>query len=395
MKSYDVIVVGGGPAGSTVSSYLAKLGYSVGLFERERYPRFHIGESLLPASMPILKETGAYNRIASGKYIEKFGARFVHYRSPDEWVYFGFQEGLNAEIPSAFEVERCDFDQDLLEHAISLGVEVHQPERVKEFSFAESHCTVVTQKEEYHSKYLVDATGRDALLGREYKMRKAHADLNNVAVFAHFVGVKRMPGKNEGDITVGLLPGQAWTWVIPFKGERTSVGVVCNSKVFKGGTDLGEYMTESMSASNLLKDFMSQAERCTEYTLISNYSHHNECYAGDRWIMIGDAAAFLDPIFSSGVHVGLNSARLASQVLDQALKKNLSIHKSGLGDQYKKDLDRGIHRFHNLISMFYGANFVEQMKKTLTLERTRMAFTSAVAGDVWNEGNFLFERGVL
>ena len=129
-KKYDVIIIGGGPGGSTAGTLLAKKSMSVALFERENYPRFHIGESLLPASMPILKETGFYETLNSGKYIQKYGARFTDYRSDDE-VYFGFSDGLNPDIPMAFEVLRSEFDRDILEHAHKSGVTVYQPERVE------------------------------------------------------------------------------------------------------------------------------------------------------------------------------------------------------------------------------------------------------------------------
>jgi flavin-dependent dehydrogenase len=395
MKRHDVIIVGGGPGGSTLAAYLAKKGYDVGIFERESYPRFHIGESLLPASMPIFKETGFYETLSSGGYIKKNGAYFVDYQSEEE-IYFGFDGGINANIPMAFEVERCEFDRDILAHAAKCGATVYQPSRVKDVSFFDSHVSVRTWKgEEFEAKYVVDATGRDSLIGRQTQKRIPHEDLNNVAVFSHFVGVKRRAGRNEGDITIGLLPDRSWSWVIPFKGEKTSVGVVCSSSVFKSTSDLSEYLTQRLSESAILKDYMSGAERTQEVTVISNYSHHCTEYYGDRWILIGDAAAFLDPIFSSGVHVSVTSAKFASQVLDECLKSGASIRESGLGAKYQADLNRGIKRFHNLISLFYNTNFVSSMKKTITRPQAYAAFTSAIAGDMWNEENIVFKLNSL
>jgi flavin-dependent dehydrogenase len=395
MKKHDVIIIGGGPGGSTLAALLAKKGYDVGIFEREAYPRFHIGESLLPASMPIFKETGFYETLSGGKYIRKYGARFVDYQT-DEEIYFGFEGGINADIPMAFEVERCDFDKDILAHAGKCGATIYQPCYVKEVSFFESHVIVRTLKgEEYEAKYVVDATGRSALLAKQTQTRVPHEDLNNVAVFSHFVGVKRNQGKNEGDIIIGLLPDRSWSWIIPFQGEKTSVGVVCRASVFKGQSDLGKYLNDRLAESSLLKDYMEGAERTQEVMVISNYSHHCAEYYGDRWMMIGDAAAFLDPIFSSGVHISVTSAKLASRVLDECLKTGSSIKQSGAGEKYQQELNLGVKRFHNLISMFYNSNFVGAMKKTIMRPGTYAAFTSAIAGDMWNEENIVFKMNSL
>jgi flavin-dependent dehydrogenase len=394
VKHYDVIVIGGGPGGSTCGTYLAQAGLSVAIFERESYPRFHIGESLLPATMPIFKETGFYPKLNSGKYIQKYGARFIDYQTDDE-VYFGFEGGLNREIPSAFEVERKHFDADILAHAAESGVSVHQPARVREAKFHDSHVELSTSAGEFTCKFVVDATGRDAFLGKQMKSRTPNFDLNNVAVFAHFNGVKRNPGKHEGDIIVGLLPEKAWTWMIPFKGETTSVGMVCNAATFKGSADLGGYLMGTLNASPRVRDYMANAERTTEVTVISNYSHTTEKMVGPRWIMAGDAAVFLDPIFSSGVHVSCTSGKLASAAILEAIQSDSLLDANGRGAKYQEDLLRGVKRFHNLISLFYQGAFVTQMKKTLTLKNACEGFTSAVAGDMWNENNFLFQKNVL
>ncbi|MBC7691973.1 MAG: tryptophan 7-halogenase [Methylotenera sp.] len=221
MKKHDVIIIGGSPGGSTMAAYLARAGVDVAIIEREAFARFHIGESLLPSSMPIFKETGFFDEtLSSGKYIEKYGARFVDYRQDDE-VYFGFQDGLNHDIPMAFEVERKHFDKDILEHAGKCGATLYQPERLKDVKFYDSHAEIKTGQNEYQAKFVADFSGRDAILG-----------------------------KHEGDIIIGLLPDQSWNWIIPFKGETTSVGVVCNSEDFKGGADLSEYLQNALPRSS-------------------------------------------------------------------------------------------------------------------------------------------------
>lgn len=394
MIETDVIVVGGGPCGSVVGSYLAKGGARCVIFESEEYPRFHIGESLLPASMPLFKDIGFYPQLASGKYIEKYGARFIDYKNDDE-IYFGFNDGLNPDIPMAFEVERCEFDKDILTHAQVMGVDVHQPEKVLDVVFLESHVEVQTNKARYRSQFLVDTTGRDCILGKKMMMRHEHRDLNNFAVFAHFTGVERYPGKHEGDITIGLLSERAWTWIIPFKGNRTSVGVVASSGQRHAGESFADYFNRRVLSSPRVQSMMKNATQETEFMNIANYSHGNESFVGDRWICAGDAAAFLDPIFSSGVHVAVTSGRLAARAVLDALKEQVTLRAEGRHQQYEETVRRGVKRFHNLISLFYQGSFVSQMKKTLQRDNMRAGFTSAVAGDMWNEDNFLFEKGVL
>ncbi|RYZ63410.1 MAG: FAD-binding protein, partial [Proteobacteria bacterium] len=216
-KHYDVIIIGGGPGGSQAGIVLAQAGKKVLILEREEYPRFHIGESLLPATMPLFKETGFYDVLDSGNYIRKYGARFIDYNNDDE-VYFGFENGLNAEIPMAFEVERALFDKDILAFAVKHGAELHQPETVLSVEVVPAGAMqdnasgndigafVKTNVAEYTCSYVMDVTGRDALLGKRLTSRETNKGLNNVAVFAHFEGVERYEGKAEGDITIGLLP---------------------------------------------------------------------------------------------------------------------------------------------------------------------------------------------
>ncbi len=394
MKNFDVIIIGGGPSGSVAASHLAKNGINVAVIERENFPRFHIGESLLPASMPIYKEIGFFPKLAAGKFIEKYGARFIDYTNDDE-IYFGFGNGFNPDIPMAFEVERSEFDKDLLDHAKECGAMVFQPERVKDVEEHADYLTITTNKDQYQAKYVLDCTGRDAFLGKKQALRSADKDLNNFAVFAHFVGVQRYSGKNEGDITVGLLPNRSWTWIIPFKGEKTSVGVVASSINVPPGMDLNEYLDTQLRQSPRVTNIMKNAERTMEVTTIANYSQTCSQYYGDRWMMSGDASTFLDPIFSSGVHVGSQSSLFAAKTLIQALQKNLKITEQGLGADYEAQVRKGIARFKNLIMLFYNGNFVTQMKQTLERKNMREGFTSAVAGDVWNDRNFLFEKGVL
>ncbi len=393
VKKHDVLVIGGGPGGSMAATLLAQKGLDVGIIEREEYPRFHIGESLLPASMPLFKETGFYDVLNSGKYITKCGARFIDYRNEDE-VYFGFAMGLNPNIPTAFEVERSEFDRDILAFAVKSGATLYQPENVIEMDFTDDGVHVQTDKHRFSAQYLMDVSGRDSLIGKRMKIREVNADLNNVAVFAHFKGVARRTGMDEGDITIGLLPDRAWTWIIPFKGDVTSIGVVKSAK-FAGHTDMEAYLNENLLKSETVRELMKNSTRVSEIRSIGNYSHTCSKFFGERWILSGDAAMFLDPIFSSGVHMSVSSSKFAAETILRAFADKRPLTDPDLGAPYEEKVRRGAKRFHNLISLFYEGHFVEHMKKTLTLENMRKGFTSALAGDVWNESNFLFNKNIL
>jgi len=392
-KKYDVVIIGGGPGGSQAATVLAQAGQRVAIIEKEEYPRFHIGESLLPASMRLFKKTGFYDVLSSGKYIPKYGARFIDYLNDDE-VYFGFSEGLNADIPMAFEVERAKFDADILAYAVKCGADLYQPEKVLELDLGADLVRIQTDKNRFEAGYVMDISGRDSLIGKRMKMRQVNADLNNVAVFAHFKGVKRRQGREEGDITVGLLPGGAWTWIIPFKGEITSVGVVASAK-FAGNPDLQAYLNDNLLKSARVRDMMAQAEQISELHSIGNYSHTCERFFGERWILAGDAALFLDPVFSSGVHMSVSSSTLAAETILQALPEKRSLMAADLGAPYEAKVRLGASRFKNLIMLFYEGRFVAQMKKMDERAHMRRGFTSALAGDVWDEDNYLFQKKVL
>ncbi|HTM43927.1 MAG TPA: NAD(P)/FAD-dependent oxidoreductase [Polyangiaceae bacterium] len=394
MKKHRVLILGGGPGGSTAAAWLAKHSIDVGVIEREPYPRFHIGESLLPATMPLLRQTGAYSKLDGGKYIRKYGARFIDYQNNDQ-IYFEFTNGLNPDIPMAFEVPRAEFDRDLLDHAVECGAALYQPERVRCVELRSDGVRVTADGDEYHADYLIDVSGRDCVIGKQLGLRQSNKDLNNIAVFAHYRGVGRQPGIREGDITIGLLPERGWSWLIPFQGDVTSVGVVCSSAHFDGAGDLPNYLERRLLGSEHVRREMEHATCSTEVMAIGNYSHTCDTFFGDRWLLAGDAAMFLDPIFSSGVHLSVASSLQAAQVVIKASERGASLVEGGVGAEYEAWLRRGAARFKSIISLFYTGEFVSGLKKVLTRENMGKGFTSVVAGDVWNEDNFLFQKGVL
>lgn len=394
MNTHDVVIIGAGPGGTTLGALLANRGYDVAIVEKEAFPRFRIGESLLPCSMDVFRKSGAFPRLDSGKYIRKYGARFLCHRR-NQQVYFDFSDNGSYEKSMAFEVKRSEFDKDLLEHAVECGVKVYQPEKVDAVDFDETGVTVTTNRQKIRARYVADATGRVALLGHKLRMRQENTDLNNVAVFAHFEGVKREPGRREGDIIIGLLPNQAWSWTIPFQGPVTSVGVVTAAKHVDKSRMLEDFIEKAIRCSPLFEDLMENAKRVSEVQMLSNWSHTCEAFYGERWIAVGDAAAFLDPIFSSGVHMSVSSANFAADKISAALEGDRLFTEPDLGPDYESTMRRGIKRFHNIIRMFYDTDFVGDMLRATQMPHVRRAFTEVVAGDVWNEDNVAFKMGTL
>lgn len=394
MKNYDVAVLGAGPGGSQTATLLAQAGLKTVIIERLEFPRFRIGESLLPASMPLLKQTGFHAKLASGKYIEKYGARFIDYKT-DEEVYFGFSGGLNENIPSAFEVPRAQFDADMLDHAKCSGVDVLQPCLVDDVTLNSDSIVLHTAEGDIKAKFLVDASGRQSVVGKKLNYKKIGGDFNNLGVFAHFKGVKRAEGRNEGDIRIGILPNKSWSWQIPFKGEITSVGVVSRATEIPKDDRLESYLWDSVCGTPKMVSYMEGAERVSDIQYVSNYGQECEKFWGPRWLLVGDAAKFLDPCFSSGVHNSIQSGTMAAKEVIKALNDGVDFSDSNRGELYEMDFRTGLKRFHSLITLFYKDDFVAKMKKTMQRKELERAFTSAVAGDMWTDANILFEQNVL
>lgn len=393
---YDVIVIGAGPGGSTLATLLARKNYKVAIFEREEFPRFKIGESLLPHSMDILKESGVFDTINSGKYIKKYGASFLDYRE-EEPICFDFAKGLDSDHEYAFEVPREEFDKDLLDHARSCGVAVFQPCGVQSVDLAQNPVEIRTKDgSAFSCRYMVDASGRSAFLGSCFQSRNKNDHfINNVAIFNHYKGVKRDLQKREGDIIIGILPEQSWSWHIPFKGEVTSVGVVCSPQNFKNQKESDDLIKDLLQCHPRFVDLMESAEPLREQSIVSNYSYSSSQKIGDNWLMLGDAATFLDPVFSSGVHISLRSASMAAKVLDQALSNKLSLLSTEKGSTYSQDLQKGVDRFQSLLLLFYKTAFIDHMKKIIQTDFLYRSFTSVFGGDMWNDDNCLFRLGIL
>ena len=357
---YDVLVVGGGPGGSSAATFLARGGLRVALAEREAFPRFHVGESLLPANMPVLDRLGVLDAVKARGFLVKYGAYF-HDQDLDLGYQFFFREG--KPWPSyTYEVQRGEFDKILLDHAAAQpNVTLLQPATVERVAFDEDGVTATVAEaagpREVRARFLVDASGRDAFIATRHGKRRPVEGLGKVALFAHFRGGKRWPGKEAGNIRIfSFEPG--WFWYIPFHNGTSSVGCVLHARTVRGHERNLEQLYHSLIARcRGLTEALDGAPRITAVHSAANFSYQTEPAIGDRFVCVGDAIAFLDPIFSSGVYLATQSAELSSVEILKAFRENRFEARRFAG--YQKAIRRGMRPFQRFIRNFYDPSFTE------------------------------------
>jgi len=378
---FDVIVIGGGPAGSSAATELVRQGRSVLVVEREQYPRFHIGESLLPGVLAILDELGVGAAIHAEGFVRKYAAEFV---TPDAAIRqrYVFSDSLTPEHALAYQVERARFDQILLDHARAQGAEVSVGAEVTHFE-EQSESIVCTlrrgegdgEERRVASDFLIDASGQHSFIARRLGLHQLDLGLKNVAVYAHFRGATPTQGDRAGDITVVLDP-EGWWWVIPLR-EVTSVGFVAPKAAFRGKPDTS-WMLQRMRELPVLMQRFESAELVGPARVAADYSYSSRRMVGTRWLLAGDAAAFLDPVFSTGVYLGVSSGVKAAQAVAQVFGG------SGCGaavfSEYAAWFTQRVRVYGELVRGFYRPEFTDLFMHPSSAMQLRQAVTSALAG---------------
>jgi flavin-dependent dehydrogenase len=378
---YDAIVIGGGPSGSTVAARLAQRQHRVLLLEKERFPRFHIGESLLPCSMPLFEQLGVMPALEGHGFLPKYAAEFV---TADGSVTrrYAFADGLIPGAPSAFEVDRSEFDHVLLKNAARLGVEVREATAVTRFEIRHDGVEVTARDEagsetRCEAQMLIDATGQTSMLAGKLGMREMDLGLKNFAVFSHFTGAWRHEGKQEGDITVVLIPG-GWWWVIPLADGRTSLGQVGPAAMLHGRKPDEAYFHEQIKATPYLADRFAKATCVAPVRTISDYSYVSKKLCGDRFVLVGDAGAFIDPVFSTGVYLGMVGAFRAAEAVDEALSSGRFSRRQFVA--YEAWVRKQVETYKKFVKGFYRPEFVELLMAPSDWLDLRAAITSLLAG---------------
>jgi flavin-dependent dehydrogenase len=358
----DVIVIGGGPAGSTAASVLAKHGRRVLLFEKEKFPRYHIGESLLPFCYFTLDRIGALPKMAASPFTRKYSVQFVRMDGRQSTPFYFFNR---FDHPSAvtWQVYRADFDKLLLDNARENGAVVHEESAVE---------TVLTEGEQvigvrvrgadgttrdYHAPMTVDASGRDSVAHLKSGWRVRDPQLNKVAVWTYYRGALRDSGYDEGATTVAYLPGKGWFWYIPLAGDLLSVGVVAEKDyLFRDGEkDLSVIFQRCIGENKWIEEHLAPGQQFGPYRVTGEYSYRSKYSARDGLVMAGDAMAFLDPVFSSGVFLALKTGELVGDAVHTALEMgDVSAEQFS---QYSESACQGIESMRRLVYAFYDPDF--------------------------------------
>jgi flavin-dependent dehydrogenase len=403
--TYDVVVIGGGPAGSTTSTLLAQRGVRVGLFERERFPRFHIGESLIPETYWVLKRLNMLPKMQRSHFVKKYSVQFVNARGRESAPFY-FWDNKPHECSQTWQVVRSEFDQMMLENAREHGVDAHEGVHVLEVLFEGDRATGVRIKtadgarREIRARVVVDASGQAALLQNRFKLRLWDPVLNKGAIWTYWQGAYRDTGRDEG-ATMVLQTGdrQGWFWYIPLHDNIVSLGIVAPfDYLFKNrqGSHEQTYQ-EEVEAAPAVKQRLTSATRATGYFVTRDYSYRSRQVAGEGWVLVGDAFGFLDPLYSSGVLLALKSGELAADAIGEGLERNdLSAAQIG---RWGDGFNQGVDRMRRLVCEYYDGfsfgNFVRQypdLRGTVTDLLIGDLFTDRVDA-VWAPMESLYEAG--
>ena len=357
---YDVAVIGGGPAGSTAATVLARRGLRTVLFERERFPRFHIGESLLPLNQDLFDQLGLSELLKEQKFVLKYGAQFVSNDGGVERAFDFFQGGLGEEA-FAYEVERETFDHLLLKHAQKQGAEVREGTHVLEVeTSAEKPCRLRVRADgvdaTVEAKAVIDASGQSSLLAKIHDLRVKHPSHQKIAIFTRYKGGVRRDGRKEGNIDIVLGKG-CWFWIIPLRDDILSVGAVANISDWKAA-DLPpeQFYEKCVQSSPYVLSRVTPGVRTGEYYTASNYSYSSSRFAGDGFLLAGDAAEFLDPIFSTGVILAMRSGERAGREMADAIRAGGPLRGERFSD-YEKSFKRWTRNHFAMIDAFYAPGF--------------------------------------
>ena len=396
-KATDVVVIGGGPAGSTAATLLARAGLSVTVYERSRFPRAHVGESLLPATLAILDDIGVLEAVAAEGFTKKWGATMCWGREPGLWSWY-FKE-TNRRFPHAYQVWRPRFDQILLEHSQASGANVQQGAGVADVEFAEGRATGVRLEDgaRVNARFVIDASGQASLIAQKLGLKTWDPEFRNLAVYGYFADCPHLPAPDQGNILIESVR-DGWLWKIPLADDLASIGAVVDRQVGSKGIrehGLRGFLLGQIAASKHVAGLVGARQPTSEPVATRDWSYTATPFAGPGHVIVGDAACFVDPLFSTGVHLAISAAHIAAAYVATALRE------PGLANEAAAAFERmyrtQYEHFHELARLFYAGNrtvdsyFWAARRITGTDAAPREAFVRAVSG----QSGAGYERSVL
>ena len=384
-KPCDVVVLGGGPAGSSIAAILAEKGWHVEVWEKNPHPRFHIGESLLPHSLPFLQQLGVLEEVERIG-LQKFGAELV---SPvhDEPVTLYFSGAMDKSHPYAFQVRRAEFDHILLRNCQRKGAQIHEGFEAKSVDFSDPRLAIIhgTNAQgipiSQQARFVVDATGRQTFLANQFHAKQRNLHHNSASVFGHFEGVTRHSEKDEGNLTICWFE-HGWFWIIPLPDGVTSVGMVCWPSYLKSRKgDLEKFFWQTVQSSLPMARRMKKAKAVMPIVATGNYSYESSIMTGPQFILVGDAFAFVDPILSSGVHLALHSGIRGADVADAYLQGHAQAEQKAKA--FEATVKHGLKIYSWFIYRMTQPAFRNLAMAPKNWFRMHEAISSVLSGDVF------------
>jgi len=390
----EVCVLGGGPAGATAAALLARQGHEVVVLEKEKFPRYHVGESLMPFCWFTFDRLGLVDQLNERGFQKKYSVQFTSTKGHVSAPFYFFQH-WDHPASVTWQVERSEVDEMLLNQARQDGARVLEETRATKLLESDGATTGVEavgpdgEPFQVHARLTIDATGRDAMAQTKLGWRERDPKLNKVAIWTYYRHAKRDPGLDEGSTTIAYLPQKGWFWYIPMKGDKVSVGVVADRDyLFDESRDPRTIMDREATRNAWIEDHLEGSEQYGQYWVTGEYSYRSRHCASDGLLLVGDAFAFLDPVFSSGVFLALKSGEMAADAVHEALQAgDVS---AGRFAEYGETLCGGIEAMRKLVYAFYDERFSFK-DVIMKYPNLRGSLTDRLIGNLFTDADELFE----